>query len=123
MLIAVARQRVAALRQPRRASRLALLLWVAWAVVVWNVVFDHVIVVAGREYIAAALAASHEAADRDLATPGRGSSSYANMDRWMRPAVTRGLWVASSSASAILCAGFFLVRAARTPLEPVSPCA
>ena len=38
-------------------GRLALVLWIAWAVIVWNVVFDHVIVVAGRDYIAAALAA------------------------------------------------------------------
>src|ERR1700730_18741943 len=40
-----------------RMARLALALWIAWAVLVWNVVFDQVIVLAGREYIQAALAA------------------------------------------------------------------
>ena len=40
--------------QPRAKVRLARALWIAWAVIVWNVVFDHVIVVAGRSYIHAA---------------------------------------------------------------------
>jgi len=38
-------------------TRLALALWMLWAVVVWNVIFDQVIVLAGRDYIQAALAA------------------------------------------------------------------
>src|SRR2546422_9534972 len=77
MVTAIARQRFAALRNPSRAARLAMALWVAWAVVVWNVVFDHVIVVAGRHYLnAAGIAAG-------------GSGAYARIDDWMRPAVTR----------------------------------
>ena len=72
-------------RQPRPAARLARVLWMAWAIVVWNVVFDRVIVVAGREYIAAAYAPP---------PPIRGPS--ANMDDWMQPAVTRGLWFATA---------------------------
>src|SRR5262245_25549587 len=72
--------------QPRAAVRLARILWIAWAVVVWNVVFDHVLVVAGREYIhAAGLAAGRHGPD------GR---FLVRMDDYMRPAVTRGLWVA-----------------------------
>ena len=55
MLTAAARRRVAALRQPGPAARLARALWIAWAIVVWNVVFDRVIVVAGRSYVAAAV--------------------------------------------------------------------
>ena len=39
--------------QPTGTS-LAMAFWIAWAVVVWNVVFDHVIVVAGRQYLNAA---------------------------------------------------------------------
>ena len=54
MPLADARRRVDAWRQPRVAARLARVLWIAWAIVVWNVVFDHTIVVAGRDYIAAA---------------------------------------------------------------------
>jgi hypothetical protein len=128
MLTAVARQRVAALRQPHRASRIALLLWLAWAVIVWNVVFDHVIVVAGREYIAAAQARAVSGTPARLATggaedPGAHPPGYENMDSWMRPAVARGLWIATSCSAAILGAGYLLVRAAsRIPAKPVSPC-
>jgi hypothetical protein len=89
--------RVTALRQPRPAARIALALWIAWAVIVWNVVFDRVIVVAGRSYIAAAVA------------PG---APRANMDDIMRPAVTRGLWIASAAGGAVLLTGLACVRVA-----------
>jgi hypothetical protein len=80
--------------------RLAVVLWIAWAVVVWNVVFDQVIVLAGREYIQAALAAS--------------VGPFANMDDWMRPAATRGAWLASGAAGAILLTGVSLCALRRT---------
>jgi hypothetical protein len=92
--------RIAAARQPRAAARLARVLWTLWAVIVWNVVFDHVIVRAGRDYIAAA---------------GRAAISHAarpNMDAFMRPAVTRGLWLATASGGLVLIAGLASVRAA-----------
>ena len=93
MLLAAARRRVAAWRQPRPAARIARALWIVWAVLVWNVVFDQVIVVVGRQYIAAA--------GRAAAAAG----PFANMDDWMRPAVTRGFWIATASAAAILLIG------------------
>jgi len=89
--------RFAALRQPRPAARIALALWIVWAVIVWNVVFDRVIVVAGRRYIAAATAA-------DAPRP--------NMDDFMRPAVTRGLWIASAAGGAVFLTGLACVRVA-----------
>ena len=92
--------RLAALRQPGRAARIATTLWVVWAVIVWNVVFDRVIVVAGRRYVrAAALAA-------------QAGGPYARIDDWMRPAVTAGLWMASAAAGAILILGWLGVRMA-----------
>jgi hypothetical protein len=36
------------------------------------------------------------------------------MDDWMRPAVTRGLWIATASAGAILVTGLATVHFART---------
>jgi ABC-type dipeptide/oligopeptide/nickel transport system permease subunit len=81
-------------------ARLALALWIAWAVLVWNVVFDQVIVLAGREYIQAALAA--------------GAGPFVNMDDWLRPAVARGLWLASGAAGAILLTGVSLCALRRT---------
>src|SRR5215471_18429590 len=95
--------------RPRRLERLALALWIVWAILVWNVVFDHVIVVAGREYIAAATRAAFS-----TTLPHR----YENMDVWMRPAVTRGLWIASLSAAAILLSGIALVRASARVAGP-----
>ena len=74
--------------------RVAIGLWIIWAVVVWNVVFDRVIVLAGRRYIAAASAAA------------QAGGPYARMDDWMRPAVTNGAWIASAASGAILLVGF-----------------
>jgi hypothetical protein len=111
MLIAAARRRVAALRQPGPAARIARALWITWAVLVWNVVFDRVIVVAGRTYIAAARTAA------DANPPGR----LPNMDDWMRPAVTRGLWIATASGAAIVLIGLAALRLAGTGEQiPVS---
>jgi hypothetical protein len=93
--------RLAALRDPRIASRIARALWIAWAVILWNVVFDHVVVAAGRRYVAAAA--------RAAATP---HPVYENMDAWMRPAVTCGLWMATAASSAVAASGFFFLRAA-----------
>jgi hypothetical protein len=112
-----ARRRLAALRQPARTARLARALWIVWAIVVWNVVFDHVIVSAGRQYIVAA----------ELAISGRGSAAphFENMDDWMRPAVWRALWTATASASAILAVGLCTIHlATRAPQgSQVTSCA
>lgn len=86
----------------RQQRRLALALWAVWAVLVWNVVFDHVIVVAGREYITAATAsASH-------------GGPYLRIDDWMQPALSRAFRIASASVAAILAIGFLLFRSAST---------
>ncbi len=98
MLIAAARRRVAAWRQPRPAARIARALWIAWAIIVWNVVFDRVIVVAGRNYVAVAR--------RAAANP---AGPFANLDDWMRPAVTHGFWIATAAAGAILLTGLAVV--------------
>jgi hypothetical protein len=79
---------------PARAARVARALWIVWAVLVWNVVFDHVIVVAGRNAIAAA---------------GRAVNGI-NIDDFMRPAIPRGLWVATLAASAILIVGLSFIQ-------------
>jgi hypothetical protein len=92
------RSNLSAWRQPPTAARIARALFIAWAVIVWNVVFDHVIVVAGRSYIAAARAAAASA------------GPFANMDDWMKPAITRGLWVATAAGGAVLVAGLAAVH-------------
>jgi hypothetical protein len=109
MLTADAQRCFAALRQPARAIRIARGLWIAWAVIVWNVTFDHVIVVAGREFIGKASAAASR--------PG----SYLRMDDWMRPAVTNGFWIATAASVAILLLGFVLIGLAAVRLELRGP--
>ena len=111
MLTASAEGHLAAFRQPRRAVRIARALWISWAIVVWNVVFDHVIEVAGRHYIVAATSAAS------------GSGPYARMDDWMRPAVTRAFWTASAAGVAVLVVGLALIGlvAGRRPASPSQP--
>jgi hypothetical protein len=110
-------RRLAALRQPARAAGLARVLWIAWAVLVWNVVFDHVIVSAGRQYVGAA--------ERAVAGTDSAAPYFENMDDWMRPVVSRALWTATASAAAILVVGLSTIHvAARTPqTSQVTPCA
>jgi len=79
----------------RRA--VARVLWIAWAVIVWNVVFDHIIVIAGRRVVAAA-----------------GVAATVAIDGVMRPALARGLWVATAASAAILIIGLTSVHLARS---------
>jgi hypothetical protein len=82
---------------PARAARVARALWIVWAVLVWNVVFDHVIVAAGRQAI------------RATGRPSSGINGI-NIDEFMRPAIPRGLWIATVAASAILVIGFSCIQ-------------
>jgi hypothetical protein len=81
-------------------ARIAALLWIVWAAIVWNVVLDQTIVLAGRRYIVAAIAAA------------QGPGAYARIDDWMRPAVARGFWLANGAAAALLAIAFVSLRLA-----------
>ena len=84
-----------------RAVRIAAALWIVWAFVVWNVVFDRVLVLAGRRYV-------HEASR--AATSGH----YLLINDAMRQAVATGVWMATAAAATILCVGLgFIAFAAR----------
>jgi hypothetical protein len=85
------------LRSLRSSLGVGLALWVALALVVWNVVFDRVLVVAGRQYVCAAARAA------------RGAGPYARVDDWMRPAERRALWMASVAGGTILVAGLLSI--------------
>jgi hypothetical protein len=89
-----------------RSARIAAALWIAWAVVVFNVVLDQVIAVAGRRYIVEALASAGA------------MGPYVRIDDWMRPAVVHGFWLASAAALAILAVGFIGVRLAMRSPQP-----
>jgi hypothetical protein len=93
---------VAAGLGPRRHWKkvgVARALWIAWAIVVWNVVFDHVVVVSGRNVLRAA---------------GTAVTTALNIDQFMRPAVTQALWLATIAAAAILFVGWSSVHLARS---------
>ena len=74
-------------------TRLAGLLWLIFALVVWNVVFDRVLVLAGRRYVDAAYAAAAESRPYVLAGP------------WMQDAQRRALWTAGAAAAAVALTG------------------
>ena len=102
-----------AIRESPLGPRLAIALWAAWAFSVWNVVFDRVLVLAGRRYVYAA------------AVSERNANAYLRIDDWMRPAVARGFWVATLAGAAIFVVGVLLVRVAtrrrRQPTLTESP--
>jgi hypothetical protein len=83
-----------------RRARVAAALWILWAIVVWNVVLDQTIVLAGRRYIIAAI---------ETAGSMRG---FVQMDGWIGPAAIRGAWAATLAAGAILLVGFTAIRLA-----------
>ena len=83
--------------------RAAAWLWIIWAFVAWNLVFDLVIIEAGREYVRVARAA------------GTGSGPYAKIEDTMRPARSRALWLATASAGVILIAGFAAIISTGRP--------
>ena len=83
---------------PLDKRRAAAWLWLVLAFVVWNVVFDRVIVVAGREYLDIARAAV------------RSNGPYALIDDAMRPARSRAFWFATASAGGILLTAFVALR-------------
>jgi hypothetical protein len=97
-----------------RAVRLAVALWITLAVVVWNVIFDRVIVVAGRVYVRAAADAT------------RHGGTYLHADHWMRPAIAHGAWTASAVSVVILAIGLTAIRVAsrrmRTAEHEGCPC-
>ena len=91
-------------------SRLAIVLWLVWAIVVWNVVFDRVLVNAGRDYVRSAMAAAN------------GSGPYARIDDRMLPALTQALMAASVAAVVIVLVGLLAIRLAMrraTSAEPL----
>jgi hypothetical protein len=81
----------------RRSVVIAVTLWLVLAFVVWNVIFDRVIVLAGRRY-------SHDAMVL-FRTTGR----YLYIDAVMRPAIVHGVLVASAVAAAIVLVALALI--------------
>jgi hypothetical protein len=84
----------------RRAVTTAVVLWLLFAAVVWNVVFDRLIVLAGRRY-------SH-----DATVLFRSTGRYLLIDDVMRPAVGHAVEVATATAGAIAVAALILIRVA-----------
>ena len=80
------------------SSRLRVVLWVALAVVVWNGVYDRVLVNATRAYVITATAAAE------------GSGPYARIEDVMRPARSRALVLASLAAGVVVVVGLLVFR-------------
>jgi len=85
---------------PRRAIVVAVSLWLAFAFVVWNVIFDRLIVLAGRRYSYDATVLFHS------------TGKYLLIDTVMKPAVAHAARVASVVAAMIVAGSLLLIRAA-----------
>lgn len=92
----------------RRLTVIAVVLWLVFAFLVWNVIFDRMIVLAGRRY-------SHDAAVF-YRTTGR----YLLINDVMRPAVAHASRVATAVAAAVVAVSMVLIRFAAKRL-PASP--
>ena len=84
----------------RRAVATAVVLWLVFAAVVWNVIFDRLIVLAGRR-------SSH-----DATVLFRSTGKYLLIDDVMRPAVADAAGFASAVAAAIAILALLVIRAA-----------
>jgi hypothetical protein len=91
---------------PARPVKLAALLWLTFALTVWNVVFDRILVIEGREYVHAAATAVSQSAPYVLAEP------------WMRAAQARALVTASSAAVVVAIIGFAGIALAMRNPQP-----
>jgi hypothetical protein len=80
-------------RSRRRAAGVA---WTALVVVVWNVVFDAVVIQSGRDYLT--LQALHQ--------QGRGVA--VSIPGVMRPGIVRGFWLATLVAGSVAALGALL---------------
>ncbi len=79
--------------------RIASVLWLVLAMIVWTVVFDRVIVLAGRRYVYdASMSAQHGA--------------YLPISAEMRPAVRRAVWLASAASLPIAIVALAAVQLA-----------
>ena len=81
-------------------AKIAVALWLVLAFVVWNVVFDRTLVLAGRRYSYAA------------AVSFRQRGVYLRIDDWMGPARAHGVRLASASAGAVGLLGLTAVALA-----------
>jgi hypothetical protein len=92
---------------PRR--RAAVWLWIAFAFLVWNAVFDQVIIDAGRHYVEIATASA------------AANGPFLKIEDTMQPARSRALWFATASAGAILVVGLVLIRRSSLPASSDRP--
>jgi hypothetical protein len=86
-----------------RPVRLAVALWIVFAIVVWNVVFDRMLVLAGRRYVYTAWMAA------------AASGPYVLVKDWMQPAIVHARWTATAAGGAVLAVGLLGIAAAARP--------
>ena len=78
----------------------AVVLWLTFAFLVWNVIFDRILVLAGRRY-------SH-----DAVVQFRSTGTYLRIDEVMRPAAAYGVRVATLTAIVIAVGAVLAIRKA-----------
>jgi hypothetical protein len=84
----------------RRSVTVAVVLWLVLAFLVWNDVFDRVIVLAGRRYA------------HDATVLYRSTGQYLRIDDVMRPAIAHGVRLATAAAGGIAGVALVAIRVA-----------
>ena len=93
----------------RRKIVVAVVLWLLFAAVVWNVIFDRLIVLAGRRY-------SH-----DAYVLYRSTGRYLLINDVMRPAMAHAVRIASVVAGAIAVVALIAIRFAARAGQSAGP--
>jgi len=101
MAVETGQRRQRRLVPPRAAVPLAVALWLVFGVVVWNVVFDAAVVVAGRQYV------------YRQAEFIRGRGPEVSIPGVMRPAIRRGAREATLWGGLVAAGGLAAVAFAR----------
>ena len=99
-MAAIARVRRPVRWPPAHPVRVAAVLWLTFAIVVWNVVFDRILVIEGREYVYAASVAANE------------SRPYVGAHDWMRAAKKLAPWNSSAAGGVLLAVGLTAIAIA-----------
>ena len=76
--------------------RAALLAWAVLLVVLWNVVFDRIVIQSGRDYLT------------QQALHQQGAGSAVTIPGVMRPGIVRGFWLATLVAGGVAASGALL---------------
>ncbi|MDR1989912.1 MAG: hypothetical protein LBQ09_06735 [Acidobacteriaceae bacterium] len=86
---------------PRSRVRLAVILWITLGIIVWNVVFDHVVDDATHRFVL------------DTTFAYRAGEPFLLIKDYMPAAVHRGVWLGTVAGGSVVAVGLIAIAALR----------